>query len=86
MIAALYARKSTDQGDLADIERSVARQVEHATAYAQRKAWTIDPAHVYVDDGISGAEFKNRPGLARLLTALDRTPRPASTRTATGAS
>ena len=26
--------------------------------------------HVYVDDGISGAEFANRPGFLRLMNAL----------------
>ncbi|HWW85261.1 MAG TPA: recombinase family protein, partial [Vicinamibacterales bacterium] len=31
-------------------------------------------AHVYVDDGISGAEFANRPGFLRLMNALK--PRP----------
>jgi hypothetical protein len=39
---------------------SVDRQVEHAMAYAARKGWTVDPTHVYVDDGISGAEFERR--------------------------
>ena len=73
MIAAIYARKSTDQ-NLPDAEKSVTRQVEHATAYATGKGWTVGPAHIYVDDGISGAEFAKRPGLARLINAL--TPRP----------
>ena len=50
MIAAIYARKSTEQG-VADEAKSVTRQVEHATAYAARKGWTVDPAHVYGDDG-----------------------------------
>jgi len=31
---------------------NAARAVEHATAYAQRKGWTVDPAQVYVDDGM----------------------------------
>jgi resolvase-like protein len=31
--------------------------------------------HIYSDDGISGAEFANRPGLVRLLAALK--PKPA---------
>src|SRR5215472_15692975 len=76
MIAAIYARKSTEQNGLADEQKSVARQVEHATAYAGRKGWVVRPAHVYVDDGISGAEYdeKRRPGLARLMSALK--PRP----------
>ena len=69
MIAAVYARKSTDQ-NLPDAEKSVTRQVEHATAYAQRKGWAVDPAHVYQDDGISGAEFAKRPGLTRLMNTL----------------
>ena len=62
MVAAIYARKSTDQSGVADEQKSVARQVEHARAYAARKGWTVDDEHVYVDDGISGAEFANRPG------------------------
>jgi DNA invertase Pin-like site-specific DNA recombinase len=56
MIAAIYARKSTDQ-NLPDAEKSVTRQVEHATAYATRKGWAVDPAHVDTDDAVSGAEF-----------------------------
>lgn len=74
MITAVYARKSTEQGGVADEAKSVTRQIEHATAYAAAKGWTVEPAHVYVDDGISGAEFVNRPGLAALLAVLS--PRP----------
>jgi DNA invertase Pin-like site-specific DNA recombinase len=74
MIAAIYARKSTDQ-NLPDAEKSVTRQVEHATAYAARKGGMVDPAHVYQDDGISGAEFERRAGLTALAAALR--PRPA---------
>ena len=70
MIATIYARKSTDQMGVADDQKSVARQIEHATAYARRKGWTVADEHVYVDDGISGAEFTNRPGYMRLLNAL----------------
>ena len=70
MIAAIYARKSTDQTGVSDEQRSVARQVEHARAYAARKGWTVADAHIYVDDGISGAEFTNRPGFLRLMNAL----------------
>ena len=71
--AAIYARKSTDQSGVSDEQRSVARQVEHARTYAQRKGWA-SPDHVFVDDGISGAEFANRPGFLRLMNALK--PRP----------
>ena len=44
--------------------------MEHARAYATAKGWTVADAHVYIDDGISGAEFANRPGFLRLMNAL----------------
>lgn len=74
MIAAIYARKSTDQNGVAEDAKSVARQVEHGRAYAERKGWTVADEHLYIDDGISGAEFERRPALMRLLNALK--PRP----------
>ncbi len=43
-------------------------------AYAHRKGWTVEDASVFVDDGVSGAEFAARPGFVRLMNAL--TPRP----------
>ena len=70
MIAAVCARKSTDQSGVADEAKSVTRQIEHAKAYAARKGWTVAAEHVYVDDGISGAEFDARPGFLRLMNAL----------------
>jgi len=69
MIAAVYARKSTDQ-NVADEAKSVRRQIEHAHQYAKRKGWTVSETHVYVDDGVSGAEFANRPGFLRLMNAV----------------
>src|SRR5690242_3385110 len=74
MIAAIYARKSTDQTGVSDEEKSVTRQIEHARRYAEAKGWRVDEACVFVDDGISGAEFTNRPGFIRLMNALK--PRP----------
>jgi len=73
-VAAIYARKSTDQVGVSDESRSVTRQIEHATAYALRKGWAVAETHVYSDDGISGAEFVKRPGFLRLMNALK--PRP----------
>lgn len=73
MIAAIYARKSTDQ-NVADEEKSVTRQIERARAYAARKGWTVADEHVYADDGISGAEFVKRPGFLRLLNAVAHRP------------
>jgi site-specific DNA recombinase len=68
--AAIYARKSTDQSGVIDEQRSVAREVEHARAYATRKGWQVLDEHVYVDDGVSGAEFDRRFGLQRLRAVL----------------
>ena len=70
MIAAIYARKSTEQNGVADEQKSVARQVDHARQYAVRKGWTVDDASVFIDDGISGAEFATRPGFLRLMNSV----------------
>lgn len=74
MIAAIYARKSTDQTGVHDETKSVVRQVDHAKAYAKIKGWTVIEEHVYVDDGISGAEFIKRPGFLRLMNVLKPLP------------
>src|SRR5467141_1274348 len=70
MIAAIYARKSTEQNGVGDEAKSVTRQIEHAKTYAKRKGWTVASEHTYVDDGLSGAEFANRPGFVRLMNSL----------------
>jgi DNA invertase Pin-like site-specific DNA recombinase len=64
--AAIYARRSPDE----DSSRSIERQIAHARAYALKKGWEVLEDHIYTDDGISGAEFRNRPGLLRLLNGL----------------
>ena len=74
-VAAIYARKSTEQSGVSDEDRSVARQVDHARRYAASKGWTVDEGSIFADDGISGAEFVKRPGFVRLMAALR--PRPA---------
>src|SRR5262245_34227795 len=75
MRAAVYSRKSTEQ-NVSDDAKSVTRQAELARAFAEQRGWTVDPAHVYVDDGISGADFVNRAGLTNLMAASRQTPRP----------
>ena len=51
MTAAIYARKSTEQNGVADESKSVARQVDHARAYAEwigperAAAWLALNAH-----------------------------------------
>src|SRR5215468_8561941 len=74
MIAAIYARKSTEQNGVGNEDKSVTRQIDHAKAYATKKGWTVAENHVYVDDGISGAEFVKRPGFLRLMNALKPKP------------
>ena len=69
MIAAVYARKSTERNGVADEQESIARQIDHARQYAAKKGWTVDESVIFVDDGISGAEFANRPGFLRLMNA-----------------
>ncbi len=71
MIAALYCRKSTDDGDRNAEARSTRRQIERATAYAERKGWTVDPRYIFVDENTSGAEWKHRPGFNALLAAIE---------------
>ena len=75
MIVAVYARKSTEQNGVADDQKSTTRQIDHARQYARTKGWTVDDASIFVDDGVSGAEFAARPGFVRLMNALK--PRPA---------
>ena len=41
MICAIYARKSTEQNGVAEEEKSVTRQIEHAKAYAAKKGWRV---------------------------------------------
>src|SRR5262249_34561963 len=68
MRAALYARKSQAN------EEAVAGQLANARAFAAAKGFTV--VREFRDDGISGAEFLARPGLAALLAAVKATPRP----------
>ena len=56
----------------ADDQKSVTRQIERSRAFADARGWTVSDQHIYVDDGISGAEFAARPGLVRLMAAVAR--------------
>jgi hypothetical protein len=51
VIVAIYARKSTEQTGISDLEKSVARQVAHGKTYADRKGWMVSENHIFVDDG-----------------------------------
>ena len=69
MNAAIYARVSVEKEGALDSEKSVTRQVENAKAFAVKNGWTVKDAHVYIDDGISGAEFSRRPGYQQMMQA-----------------
>ena len=66
---ATYARKSNED-DRNEDNRSTGRQVEQARRYVEQRGGEVVPDHVYVDDAVSGAEFRARPGLLRFLDAL----------------
>jgi len=75
MHAAIYERKSTAQSDVADEAKSLAHQEALCRAFIARQGWTVVDAHIYVDEGVSGAIFE-RPGLRQLLDAAEARPRP----------
>ena len=69
MRVAIYGRVSTShQVEHQTIEQQLARLVAHVSAHAA-EGWALDPAHVFRDDGYSGAVLV-RPGLDRLRDAV----------------
>ncbi len=70
--AAIYVRVSVDRLGVTEDAKSPARQEENARAFAATRGWTV--ADVFIDSGVSGAEFKRRPGFQRLLATLPRPP------------
>lgn len=64
---ALYGRRSTDEHQMASMEV----QTEEGQRYIAKNGGTLQPEHVYLDDAISRAEFKKRPGLIALLNAAN---------------
>jgi len=63
---AIYARISSDPGET---RLGVARQEQDCRALAERKGWPV--VHVYVDNDISAATGKARPGYTALLKAVE---------------
>ena len=69
MRIAIYGRVSTShQVEHQTIEQQLGRLVAHVGTHAA-EAWALDPAHVFRDDGFSGAVLA-RPGLDRLRDAV----------------
>lgn len=67
--AVIYIRVSTDEQ-----RESAAAQESEGRRFAERQGWSV--VGVYRDVGVSGAEFIDRPELARLLADVRRKPRP----------
>ena len=74
MIAAIYARKSTEQTGVDADAKSIQRQVENARAFAATHGWRVPDAHVYADDAVSGAETSKLVNRNRLLDAIENGP------------
>lgn len=67
MKAAIYARRSTEEHQAASLDV----QIAEATRYIAQRGWFLEKADVYIDDAVSRAEFKKRPGLIALLRAVE---------------
>ena len=65
---AVYVRRSTEEHQHASLDV----QTAEASTYIAKKGWVLDPNHVYVDDGISRAEFQKRQGLIRMMVAAEK--------------
>lgn len=70
--AALYIRVSTDN----QLEFSPDAQKRALIEYAKRNKMSVDPTHIYVDEGISGMDAKNRPAFQRMITTAKKNPSP----------
>ncbi|MDI1484712.1 recombinase family protein [Polyangium sp. y55x31] len=64
---AFYGRRSTDEHQMASMEV----QTQEGQRFIVAQGGTLAPEHVYLDDAISRAEFKKRPGLIALLNAAN---------------
>lgn len=69
--AAIYARKSNQENNKTDDDKSCQRQIDRAKEYALKKGWHVSEATIFVDEGISGADFTKREGLKRLRGSID---------------
>ena len=63
MIAAIYARKSTEQDGVKEEAKSVTRQIEHAKDYARRKGWRRCPSTSTPTTAFLAPSSPSAPGL-----------------------
>jgi len=69
-VTALYVRVSTEKQ--AEEGYSLDAQQERLMAYCQAQGWTVAPAHVYVDAGISGKSIADRTAFQAMMSAAQR--------------
>src|SRR3990170_2507064 len=65
MQVAIYARVSTERQER---DQTVESQITALKAWVDQHSYTLDPQHVYVDEGYSGSRL-DRPALDRLRDA-----------------
>ena len=70
--AACYIRVSTEE----QTEYSPEAQRRALEGYARQHGYSIDPAHVYVDAGISGRRAETRPAFMTMIAAAKGKPPP----------
>lgn len=64
--AAIYARQSVAE------EQGLSQQVADLRAEVKRRRWTLDDAHVYVDNAVSGSKARGAgTAWGRMLAAID---------------
>jgi DNA invertase Pin-like site-specific DNA recombinase len=68
MVSAAYIRTSS-LANAGEDKNSYARQLQAIKAYAKQTKKTIDPKHIYYDEGVSGTvPVEQRPQFKRMLT------------------
>lgn len=70
--AALYIRVSTDD----QLEFSPDAQKRALLEYAKRNDMSVDPVHIYIDEGISGTNAKKRPAFQKMIATAKKKPTP----------
>lgn len=71
-VAAAYIRVSTDD----QTEFSPDAQRRALDRYAREHGYYLDPAHVYIDPGVTGRSTVKRPAFQQMIADAKKTPRP----------